>query len=149
MFKVTKTYGHDLGLSCCFRQWKADSHCHFFHGYALSFKLIFVADQLDERGWVIDFGSLKPIKQMLEKQFDHTMAIARDDPLLPDMLKIGDLGGCDLVVFEQGVGCERFAEQVGKDVLIWLVREQMFPRVNLESVECREHGANSAIWLSN
>ena len=40
-WQVTKTYGHDLGLSCCFRQWGASSHCRFLHGYALSFSFTF------------------------------------------------------------------------------------------------------------
>ena len=33
--RATKTYGHDLGLSVAFRQWRADSHCRYLHGYAI------------------------------------------------------------------------------------------------------------------
>ena len=32
MFLSTKTYGHDLGLSAAFRQWRAESHCRLIHG---------------------------------------------------------------------------------------------------------------------
>ena len=39
----TKTYGHEVGLSCAFRQHKADSHCAKLHGYALSVKVEFEA----------------------------------------------------------------------------------------------------------
>ncbi|SVB70610.1 uncharacterized protein METZ01_LOCUS223464, partial [marine metagenome] len=28
MYQSTKTYGNEVGLSCCFRQWRADSHCN-------------------------------------------------------------------------------------------------------------------------
>ena len=31
----TKTYGHNIGLACVFRQPNADhSHCHLLHGYS-------------------------------------------------------------------------------------------------------------------
>ena len=46
-YKSTKTFGHNLGLSCAFRQWKADSHCHFIHVYAVAVKSI-------NRGTTID-----------------------------------------------------------------------------------------------
>jgi 6-pyruvoyltetrahydropterin/6-carboxytetrahydropterin synthase len=52
---VKKTYGHELGLSTCFRQHRAKSHCRFLHGYPLSFTFTFAATQRDENGWVIDF----------------------------------------------------------------------------------------------
>ena len=36
VWRSTKTYGHEEGLSCCFRQWRAThSHCRLLHGYAL------------------------------------------------------------------------------------------------------------------
>jgi 6-pyruvoyltetrahydropterin/6-carboxytetrahydropterin synthase len=41
---VKKTYGHELGLSACFRQHRAKSHCRFLHGYPLSFTFTFAAD---------------------------------------------------------------------------------------------------------
>ena len=36
-FLSSKKYGHDRGLSTAFRQWRADSHCRFMHGYSLEF----------------------------------------------------------------------------------------------------------------
>lgn len=59
----TKQYGHELGLSCAFRQWKADSHCKYIHGYALAFKFKFETDTLDSNNWVVDFGNLKELKK--------------------------------------------------------------------------------------
>lgn len=43
----TKTY-RQIG-SVAYRQWRADSHCHNLHGYALSFHFEFEADTLDAR----------------------------------------------------------------------------------------------------
>jgi 6-pyruvoyltetrahydropterin/6-carboxytetrahydropterin synthase len=150
MFTVKKTYGHELGLSCCFRQWRAQSHCNQIHGYALSFTLIFGAEELDENGWVIDFGSLKPIKERLQELFDHRLAIAGDDPHLSTLLRLNDVYEiADTIIFQDGVGCEKFAEVVAKEVSAWLMKETYFPRVTLLSVECREHGANAAVWTND
>lgn len=85
-FRSTKTYGHDIGLSCCFRQWRSASHCRFLHGYALAVHLEFEADDLDARSWVMDFGSLKPVRQWLVQTFDHKTLVAADDPLLSESL---------------------------------------------------------------
>jgi len=81
MYLSTKTFGHELGLSAAFRQWKADSHCRFLHGYALAVKFTFAAEELDVRNWVVDFGGLKGLKQILEDTFDHKTLVASDDPL--------------------------------------------------------------------
>ena len=71
------------GYSTAFRQWKADSHCKYMHGYALKFKVYFDGE-LDEKNWVCDFGCFKRngIKDHLKHQFDHTLVVAKDDPYL-------------------------------------------------------------------
>ena len=48
-YKSTKTHGHAIGLSAAFRQWRADSHCKYLHGYALAVKFVFEAGELDAR----------------------------------------------------------------------------------------------------
>ena len=136
-FYSTKTYGNDRGLSCCFRQWKANhSHCSTLHGYSIGIKLIFECDTLDDKNWCMDFGGLKQFKAWADHMFDHTLIIAEDDPHLeffkqmalidtnwslpeatPDEMiaernnfepyQRGSL--CDLRIVE-GVGCEMFAK---------------------------------------
>lgn len=49
IYRSTKTYGHEIGLSAAFRQWRAESHCRFVHGYALAVKFVFEAGELDAR----------------------------------------------------------------------------------------------------
>ena len=71
LHRSTKTYGHDLGFSVAFRQWRAQSHCRLLHGYSLAFRFEFAAEELDPRNWVVDFGGLKGLKAMLEQNFDH------------------------------------------------------------------------------
>ena len=52
----------------------------------------FESDDLDVRNWVMDFGGLKPLKQLLEDWFDHTLLLALDDPNYDDFKKLGELG---------------------------------------------------------
>ncbi len=141
----TKTYGHEIGLSACFRQWKAESHCRLLHGYALSVKFEFATLQLDHRGWVVDFGSLKSLKGMLEDTFDHTLLVAEDDPFKDELCGLQGLGLARTIVVE-ATGCEAFAKLIFECTQLWLKDNGYSPRCWLESVEVREHGANSAIY---
>lgn len=140
----TKTYGNDRGLSCAFRQWRADSHCNMIHGYSLGFKFIFESNTLDDRNWVYDFGNTKWIKDYLDHTFDHTLAVAEDDPFLETFAELEQKGLCELRIMA-AVGCEKFAEIVYTDVHE-RIREETNSRVRLKSVEVFEHGANSAIY---
>lgn len=154
MYLVTKTYGHDLGLSACFRQWRAKSHCRFLHGYPLSFKLTFAADDLDENNWVLDFGGLKPVKAWLVENFDHKLLVATDDPERETLVALAGIDQlqkplADVLVVPT-VGCEGFAKYVAGFVNSWL-RASMPEavhgrRLHLVEVEVREHGGNSAIY---
>lgn len=154
----TKTFGHDLGFSCAFRQWRAESHCHFIHGYALGFKFTFGANALDHCGWVVDFGGLKDLKQILADTFDHKLLVAEDDPWknqllalhtpyhgsLPNVMPQLELPAADVVIVP-ATGCEAFARMVYDVTEQWLKDAGFGPRCWLVSVEVSEHGANSAI----
>lgn len=146
-YRSTKTYGHDVGLSCAFRQWRAESHCNKLHGYALSFAFVFESEELDVRNWVVDFGSLKSLKGTLQHAFDHKTIVAEDDPELEWFRVAHQKGILDLIVLPAG-GCEKFAEYVFGATEVWLADNGYSPRVKLVSVEVREHGANSAVALA-
>lgn len=141
----TKTYGHEIGLSACFRQHKAHSHCRLLHGYALAIKFQFGTNELDATNWVVDFGGLKSLKGRLEDTFDHKLLVAEDDPHKEALLNLQTLGLAEVVLVEKA-GCEAFAELVFHTTEIWLKDAGYSPRVSLLSVEVSEHGANSAIY---
>jgi 6-pyruvoyltetrahydropterin/6-carboxytetrahydropterin synthase len=147
-YQSTKTFGHHLGLSVAFRQHKAGSHCRFVHGYALAFRFVFEADELDERHWVVDFGSLKSLKGWLEDTFDHNVIVAEDDPQIAWFREGHRLGVLDLVELP-AAGCEKFAEYVFGATETWLEANGYTPRCRLVSVEVMEHGANSAIFTGS
>lgn len=148
LFRSSKTYGHDVGLSCCFRQWRAESHCRLLHGYALKVHIEFEATQLDETNWVVDFGSLGEIKETLKELFDHSLVLADDDPMLAELMRLEDLNLARIVVLPS-VGCEAFAEYVFACVETWLQNNMMSYRVRVHHVTVSEHGANSASYYAN
>lgn len=145
MYLSTKFYDHSLGFSAAFRQWRAESHCRLLHGYSLAFKFIFAARDLDVRNWVVDFGGLKDVKQILEDNFDHTVVVAEDDPEM-DWFREGERRGILRLVVLPSVGCEKYAEMIHCVVEQWLVDAGYKDRCVLVSTEVREHGANSAIF---
>jgi 6-pyruvoyltetrahydropterin/6-carboxytetrahydropterin synthase len=146
MYRSTKTYGHDVGLSACFRQWRAThSHCSKLHGYALSVHLEFEAEELDALNWVVDFGGLKDIKAWLQDTFDHKTLVAEDDPDMHAFKVAHSAGVIDMVIVS-ATGCEKFAEMVYNHVSSWLAREGLADRVRLTRARVSEHGANSASY---
>lgn len=143
-FQSTKTYGHEVGLSCSFRQWGAKSHCSFIHGYAIAVKFVFEAKFLDENGWVVDFGNLKEVKSWLADNYDHKLLVASNDPHLDEICGLAGLGIADVRVVKR-VGCEAFAGDIFTYVAEWCGKK-FNGRVRLVSCEVKEHGANSAIY---
>jgi len=142
-FQSTKII--ELG-SCAFRQPKAyHSHCRFIHGYKLYAKFSFSATTLDENHWVVDFGSLKGLKKILQEQFDHTTCIAADDPALPAFEELVKQGVCDLRVMTSGTGIERIAEWC-YNAANKFVSGMTDNRARCIQVEVFEHENNSAIY---
>jgi 6-pyruvoyltetrahydropterin/6-carboxytetrahydropterin synthase len=144
MVKFESTKIIELG-SCAFRQWRAEgTHCKYVHGYRLMAKFWFGCQGLDDKNWVINFGGLKEVKKVLQDQFDHTLCIAKDDPLLEHFKELDQIGGCQLRIMD-GVGIEKTAEWCYKTVDP-IIREMSVGRCWVEKVEVWEHELNSAIY---
>ena len=134
--------------STAFRQWRAKSHCRLLHGYRLSAKIYFYAENLDETNWIFDFGNCKEIKTILENQFDHTTCVAADDPEI-DMFKLmDDKDMIDLRIMENGVSIEKNSEWIFNTVNDY-VKNKTNNRVSVIKVEVWEHEGNSAIYELN
>lgn len=149
-FESSKTYDHNVGLSCCFRQWRAESHCRFLHGYAIKVHMIFSSTELDIRNWVVDFGSLKPIKAKLEEMYDHKTLVAKDDPELERFRTLDEYGLIQLREVD-ATGCEAMAHEIAKVVSTWmyttgLQKGETGKGIVLESVTASEHSGNSATY---
>ena len=149
-FQSTKLFD---GVSCVFRQWKAENtHCRFMHGYGVSFRVWFEGG-LDDRNWVWDFGGMKRAqtkidgmspKAWMDYMFDHTILVAKDDPMLSLINELEHNKIAQVRVVE-ATGAEKFAEFIfGK--LNKFVQTETDGRVRVAKVEFMEHGKNTAIY---
>lgn len=142
LFRSTKRF---TGFPCTHRQWKAESHCRFVHGYSREFYFEFAASELTQEGWVVDFGGLKEIKNWLDEVFDHTFLVAQDDPELESFKELDKKGLIQLRVLPNP-GMEGTAlyvyEQASK------ILEKLYgKRAWITKVEVRENEKNSAFYL--
>ena len=137
----TKTYDN---FPCSHRRWRHKGHCSFIHGYSRSFSFTFSCTQLNENGFVMDFGELSWLKAWLTDNFDHTMLIDSSDPLKDNFLILEMNGACKLVVYED-VGMEGTCKYVFDFVTQQLI-ERTNGRVILVEIEVRENNKNSAIY---
>lgn len=144
-YQVTKTYGHEMGLSCVFRQHRASSHCKQLHGYALAFDIVFETETLDARNWVIDFGSLKEVKEWLVDMFDHTLLVASDDPMFAELTRLANCGLAN-VIEVNNIGCEAFAKLVYDFVTAYIAENGVACIVR--KVTCKEHANNNASYIA-
>jgi 6-pyruvoyltetrahydropterin/6-carboxytetrahydropterin synthase len=145
-----KTYEPSKGLSCAFRQWRADhSHCSYLHGYSLGVSLHFEASNLNAYNWVIDFGGMDGIWEQLKASFDHATVIAKDDPEMAWFKEAAKRNIIRLVVLDH-VGCEMFAHRIYQIGANWL--DEMFRNKNtggnawLTKVKVFEHNGNMAYY---
>ena len=144
-FKSTKRFGP---ISTGHRQWKHKGHCSYVHGYGRYVRLTFEASELDERGWVMDFGDLKDIKRWIEAEWDHKVLIASDDPLLQQLKELESHGGILLNVLPDGYypGIEESCRYL-YDMLSPMIQKKTNNRVVITRVEIWEHENNSGEYV--
>jgi 6-pyruvoyltetrahydropterin/6-carboxytetrahydropterin synthase len=140
-FKSTKRF---TGFPCTHRQWRADSHCRFVHGYSREFYFEFAASALTPEGWVVDFGGLKELKRWLEHMFDHTFLVAADDPHLEDFQRLNEHGALQLRVLPNP-GMEGTALFVYEEAAK-ILKKLYGDRAWITKVQVSENDKNSAIY---
>lgn len=147
MYKVIKRYGYDQGWTCCFRQWRTDTHCKFLHAYSFAVELSFAAITLNDKNWALGFGDLKEIKQWLQDHLDHRTHCAHDDPFLETFRSLDRQGLIQLVEVDH-VGTEKLAERIFNHVNNWLSAKKFSNGVILEQVKVNEHDGNGAAFTN-
>ncbi len=136
-----------IGFPCTHRQWRAESHCRFVHGYSREFYFEFESSSLTKEQWVVDFGGLKEVKKWLNYMFDHTFLVSQDDPERETFQKLDDAGVIQMRVLPN-VGMEGTAEFVYKE-LSSKIKKLTEGRAWIIKVEVRENEKNSAIYYPN
>ena len=102
--------------------------------------------ELDEKEYALDFNLLDPIRDYLRDRFDHKVVVSSDDPELETFRDLGEKGIIDLSICD-GVGLEKFAEQIWHCVSGYVHDNNLVPRVMIRTVEVREHQGNSHLFL--
>lgn len=132
---------------CAHRQWRHPGHCRFIHGYSRSFRFVFMCQELDENGWVLDFSDLKWLKDYLDKTFDHTLLIAADDPQRASFELLHNAFGCQLVMLPYGPSMEGTARHLCEYAEQHLNMRHN-GRVRVVLVEARENDKNAATFYN-
>jgi 6-pyruvoyltetrahydropterin/6-carboxytetrahydropterin synthase len=145
MFVSTKTYGHERGLAVAYRQWRAESHCRYIHGYSMAFYFEFECPEVDFRNWVVDFGGLKNLKDFLEYQFDHTLLVAQDDPEYDKFMEL-DRQGLAQVREVERTGCEGLSKALYDYMNEIYLPDNGWKHVHCRKVQVMETPSNSA-WF--
>lgn len=118
--------------------------CASIHGYDREVEFTF-AGEIDEHGWIVPFGELKPIKQFLEYYFDHVTVLPADDPRLEhlthDLTVPGGLLGT-VRILPSGVSMEMSSLFIWEHVNAY-VYEVTQGRCYVERVEVFEHDRNA------
>lgn len=123
-----------------------DGHCAFIHGHNWSFSFTFEAINLDQNGFVMDFGKLKALKAEIEK-LDHACLIASNDPMLALLQQMANKGLLRLVIAKHGTSSESLAKQM-LEVANEIVSEAENGRVICTKVVVYEDENNSATILN-
>ncbi len=144
MFTCKKTYSD---IPFAHRQHRHDGHCSQIHGHNWSFTFTFGCERLDECGFVVDFGKLKPLRRWIDAHLDHACLFNRDDPHLAAILAINEAVGCR--IYQPYVVDQCSSEGIARhlfDVMDPMVKEISSGRAYLLSVEVIEDSRNSATY---
>ena len=144
-FKSTKRFGP---ITTGHRQWRDEGHCSYIHGYGRHVRLTFEASTLDKCGWVMDFGDLKDVKNWIEDEWDHRVLIAVDDPLIPQLKELEEVGGINLNILPEGYypGIEESCRYL-YDKLSPMIQRKTNNRVVITRVEIWETEKNQAEYV--
>lgn len=143
-YRSTKSFWN---FPCAHRQHLHPGHCKLIHGYSRSFHFLFesTTGELDGCGFVMDFSGFAPLKKWLDDNFDHTLLLNPDDPLLPEFRKLEELGACKIVVVPTMCSMEGTARWIHNTWAPWF-KETYNGSVELIQVEVRENDKNSGIF---
>jgi len=87
MFRVSREidfcYGHRL--------LNYQGKCRYLHGHNGRAIITIESSELDARGMVFDFSDIKRVvNRWIDENLDHRMLLARDDPVVPVLTKLGE-----------------------------------------------------------
>lgn len=144
MYYITKEF---KGYPFAHRQWKHDGHCALIHGHNWDFRVVLKSDELDENGFIFDFGKFGDLKKWFNEKFDHTTVLNENDPEMVVFKLLNKQGFLDLVIVES-CSCEGIAKFIYDHVKEYM-HEVTDGRVQLVAIDVYEDEKNSARYTGD
>ena len=126
------------------RQHLHDGHCSLLHGHNWTLEITFACEELDENGFVVDFGKLGYIRSWIDKNLDHACVFNKDDQEKDILIKSAPQVFKSYVV--DNCSCEGMAQHL-YEVLNSLVERETGGRVRVVKVKVWEDSRNSATYM--
>lgn len=129
------------------RQPRHDGHCSLIHGHNWDFEFEFACSEMDENGFVIDFGKLKFIRVMLDDKFDHTFVVPEYDPEMKRWEQLAKDGLIKLTVIPDA-SAEGLAKYL-HDFVSEMVKSDSNGRVWVSKVTVWEDSHDKAVYQND
>ena len=141
MITCTKSY-RDIPLS--HRQPLHGGRCSRLHGHSWAVTLTFGAKELDDNGFVIDFGDLHFLRDWIDQNLDHATALKISDPMRAEFEKLEQMGLLK-ILWVDSASCEGIAQFL-YHTFQPMIDEKTKGRVRLQSLHLEEDSKNSATY---
>ena len=141
MITCSKTY-RDIPLS--HRQPFHEGRCSRLHGHSWAITLTFEASELDDNGFVIDFGDLHFIENWIDEHLDHGVILSESDPRESELRELEE-SGLLKIVWIKNASCEGIARFLF-ETFNPMVSDRTNGRVSLQSLHLEEDSKNSATY---
>lgn len=126
------------------RQHKHVGFCRYCHGHNWLFVIEIGCYDLDEQGFVLDFGKMKFIKNILDEAFDHTLVLSQNDEYLSLFQDLAKKNLAKLTIIPNDASAEGIASYVG-EVIDSIIKIETSDRAYVKSIELFEDSKDSAI----
>lgn len=120
MHYITKKF---KGYPFAHRQSNHDGHCSLIHGHNWDFEICLGSNNLDENGFVYDFGKFKKLREWFDEMFDHTLVLNSDDPHLK-YFEAQEEFGLAKVITIPSCSCEGIAKLIYNKIETMLMNDE-------------------------
>ena len=141
MITCTKSY-RDIPLS--HRQPLHGGRCSRLHGHSWAITLTFGAKELDDNGFVIDFGDLHLLRDWIDQNLDHATALKKSDPMRAEFEKLEQMGLLK-ILWVDSASCEGIAQFL-YHTFQPMIEQKTKGRVRIQSLHLEEDSKNSATY---
>jgi len=143
MITCRKTY---TDIPWAHRQHLHDGHCAFVHGHNWGITIVFGCYEVDDNGFVVDFGKLKFLKGWIEEHLDHACVLNAEDPIIKQLPLVGGSSVWKTYLVPN-CSCEGIAQHLF-GVFNPMVINASNGRAFVVSIEVTEDAKNAATFVS-